>query len=371
MAAIIDFFQNLFKSDFMPHGHCFMWQPEILWTHIISGTIIAISYIGISGILFYMLSKREDSKIGWVICFFATFFLCGFTHGLDVWSIYNGTYRLIGFAKILTAIVSVATIWFLAKLVPTILKIPTINQYELLKIQNERIRLETSKKHLREFAYTASHDMKEPLRTISSFMQLLKSRYGDKLDKDAIEFIDFAMEGSRQMKAQVENLLTFASLSISETTVENVHLEDIITATTNNLKAIIFDKNAEIICKTNPTLQFNHTQAIQLFTNLIGNAIKYCEKTPRIEISAKKKSNFWTIQIKDNGIGIPEEYREHIFENFKRLHPQDKYEGSGVGLAICRKIMDCHQGNIWAEENPEGGSIFVIKLPIKNISNPS
>lgn len=235
-----------------------------------------------------------------------------------------------------------------------------------LHLKNLITKLEVSNHELEQFAYVSSHDLKEPLRMITSFLQLLKRRYEDKLDKDGNEFIDFAVEGAKRMDMLINDLLNYSRIG-NTIEFEPTDCERVIKLVKTNLKTSIKDNNATITHDPLPEIYANDQQMVMLFQNLIGNAIKYrSQKDPEIHIHLKKNEGKLHFKVQDNGIGINEQYFERIFTIFQRLHTRDEYEGTGVGLAIAKKIVEQHQGNIWVESEPGRGSTFNFTIPYQN-----
>lgn len=224
--------------------------------------------------------------------------------------------------------------------------------------------LEESNKELEQFAYIASHDLQEPLRMVSSFLQLLVKRYENQFDETAMEFIGFAVDGANRMKQLIKDLLQFSRVGTRGKPFELKNLNTEIDKVINTLKELIETNNAEIIVGKLPDLYVDDTQIMQLFQNLISNAIKFKgEKDPKITISAKKKRKFYEFTVKDNGIGFEEKYAERIFVIFQRLHTKEEYEGTGIGLAVCKKIVERHGGKMWVKSEPGKGSSFQFTLP--------
>jgi chemotaxis family two-component system sensor kinase Cph1 len=224
--------------------------------------------------------------------------------------------------------------------------------------------LKNSNKELEQFAYVASHDLREPLRMITSFLQLLKRRYVDTLDKDANEFIDYAVDGAQRMDVMIKDLLDYSRIGCKELKFEYLKSEEILKTAIINLNSSIEENNAIITYDHLPLIYANGLQMVQLFQNLIGNAIKYRgEEDPEIHISIKEVNDEYIFSIKDNGIGIDQKHLNRIFTIFHRIHAKDEYEGTGIGLAISEKILQKHRGKIWAESEPRKGTTFHFTLP--------
>ena len=226
--------------------------------------------------------------------------------------------------------------------------------------------LERSNTDLAQFAYVASHDLQEPLRMVTSFVQLLQHRYQGKLDKDADEFISYAVDGASQMQRLINDLLKYSRVGTHGKTLEPTNCNIVITHAISNLSKTIKEADAIINIDHLPTISADYTQLVQLFQNLIGNAIKYHgKKQPEILIRATNKGDNWLFSVRDNGIGIDKDYIEKIFVIFQRLHNKSQYPGTGIGLSICKKIVERHGGRIWVESKPGQGSTFYFTIPNK------
>ncbi len=239
----------------------------------------------------------------------------------------------------------------------------------LIRIQSEEAlhrtaeELARSNKDLEQFAYVASHDLREPLRTVTGFVQILQDRYQDKLDARAGEYINFAVEGARRMQQLIDDLLTYSRVG-SSAAIKLWNTQKSLDRALSFLKGSIAESKAWITVDPMPTLYADGTLLAQVFQNLIGNAIKFrSEAPPEIHIGAKRSKDAWLFWVKDNGIGMDPEYSQKIFVIFKRLHTRDKYPGTGIGLAICKKIVEQHGGEIWVESESGKGSTFYFTLP--------
>jgi PAS domain S-box-containing protein len=224
--------------------------------------------------------------------------------------------------------------------------------------------LARSNEDLEQFAHVASHDLQEPLRTVTSYVQLLAKRYKGKLDADADEFIGFAVDGAVRMWNLVNDLLTYSRAGMRNNEFESTDSEAILAQSINDLKVAIEENGALVTHDPLPTVMADSPQLGQLFRNLIGNAIKFrSNESPRIHVSASRTGNGWTFSVRDNGIGIAPEYAERIFVIFQRLHHRDEYAGTGIGLAVCKKIVERHGGRIWVKSEVGKGAIFYFILP--------
>lgn len=216
---------------------------------------------------------------------------------------------------------------------------------------------------LEQFVYAASHDLQEPLRMISSYLQLLERRYRDKLDSDAQEFIAYAVDGATRMKRMINDLLAYSRVVTRGHSFEPVDCEYLLAQVLSNLEIAIKENEAQITHTPLPTVMGDSTQLMEVFQNLIGNAIKFhADQQPHVHITAERTEDKWLFSVRDNGIGIAPEYIERIFAIFSRLHSQARYPGSGIGLAICKKVVERHGGQIWAESQPEEGTTFFFTI---------
>ena len=229
--------------------------------------------------------------------------------------------------------------------------------------------LKRSNTELEQFAYVTSHDLQEPLRMISSYVQLLSERYKGKLDSDADDFIGYAVDGANRMQTQIQDLLTYSRIGTRGKPFEPTDCEDVLEQVLSNLKMAIEESGAEVTHDTLPTVMVDNSQLVQLFQNLIENAIKFRgDELPRIHVSATRELEeitnyeYWLFSVRDNGIGIKPEFFERIFEIFQRLHGRGEYSGTGIGLAVCKKIVERHGGQIWVESEPGNGAKFFFTI---------
>ncbi|MCC5644141.1 GAF domain-containing protein [Nostoc sp. CHAB 5824] len=253
-----------------------------------------------------------------------------------------------------------------------------LSQAQLLEKESQQSQeLARSNAELEQFAYVASHDLQEPLRMVTSYLQLLERRYKNQLDANADQFINYAVDGARRMQTLINDLLNYSRVSSRGQPFIPVNCSVVLEQAIANLQLAIADSQAVVTHDTLPEVRADATQLTQVFQNLIGNAIKFCQnQQPRIHIGVRKpdansdwslnvipSADEWLFWVRDNGIGLESQYAERIFIIFQRLHGRDKYPGTGIGLAICKKIIERHGGRIWVESKPGQGSTFYFTIP--------
>jgi PAS domain S-box-containing protein len=234
------------------------------------------------------------------------------------------------------------------------------------RVRQRTAELEHSNRELQQFAYVASHDLQEPLRMVTSYLQLLKRRYQGRLDSDADEFIAFAVDGATRMHHLINDLLAYSRVGTRGQPFEPADCQAIFDQVVTNLKIAIEESGATVTCDPLPKVTADGSQLAQLLQNLIGNAIKFRDhRPPQVHVSAERRNGSWQFAVRDNGIGLEPQYAERIFLIFQRLHTRAEYPGTGIGLAICKKIVERHDGRIWVESQPGHGATFYFTLPDK------
>lgn len=255
----------------------------------------------------------------------------------------------------------------LATLYTPIFELQYVNddlQRQAASLRQATLELQRSNAELEQFAYVASHDLQEPLRMVTSYLQLLERRYKEKLDQDAEEFIGFAVDGASRMQTLIQDLLTYSRVGTRGAAFEPTDCNEVLGRVLTNLEVAIEESGAEISCGTLPNIAVDSSQLSQLLQNLIGNAIKFRgDSPPRIQVEAQQRDEDWLFSVRDNGIGIDPRHGERIFQVFQRLHGIGQYQGTGIGLAVCKKIAERHQGQIWVESEEGAGATFYFTIP--------
>jgi signal transduction histidine kinase len=230
--------------------------------------------------------------------------------------------------------------------------------------------LQKSNADLTQFAYVASHDLQEPLRMVGSYMGLLERRYGPRLDENARKYIQFAIEGAQRMQALIHDLLMYSRAGTQPLEKQHVASRKTVEQALANLAIAIRETSANVSYGDLPEVEADEVKLTQVFQNLIGNAMKFHrpEVAPDVTVTAKRSGNSWEFAVRDNGVGFDQKYCDRIFEVFQRLHGVGRYPGNGIGLAICRRIIEHHGGRLWAESTPGAGSTFFFTLPYARIS---
>jgi light-regulated signal transduction histidine kinase (bacteriophytochrome) len=239
-------------------------------------------------------------------------------------------------------------------------KVEAINR----ELRQKTEELARSNAELEQFAYVASHDLQEPLRMVSSYAQLLEQRYNDLLDDRAKKYIFYAVDGAARMQRLITDLLSYSRVESRAQPLARTDSHAVLGEAIRNLSEAIAESHALVINDDLPTVWADHSQLVQLFQNLIGNAIKFHgPESPRVHVSAARNGNKWVFCVRNSGIGIDAQYFERIFVIFQRLHGRGEYPGTGIGLALCKRIVERHGGRIWVESEPGKGSAFFFSLP--------
>jgi signal transduction histidine kinase len=406
---MLEFLTHLFSSQgFEPHGHCYLWLPEILWLHVISDAFIALAYYSIPIALIYLIHKRRDLTYGWMVAMFGAFILlCGTTHVMNLWTVWHGTYRLEGLVKLLTAAVSIATAVALWTLIPTLIALPSPSQLEQANralqaqiverqqgeealrqahdelemrveartrelliangaLEDKAVELEEANADLAQYAYAVSHDLKTPLRGIHHYADFLYEDLEASLSDAHKAYLDGLRRAVWQAEALVNGLLELSRVGnrdlVYQTVNLNTLLQEIITA-------LNMPEDVDIVWEgTWPTVEVEPVLLRQILQNLISNAAKFnCTPRKRVELGwCLVGEHGCELYVRDNGLGIDPRYTERIFQVFQRLHTRQEYEGTGIGLAIVKKAVSRMGGTVHVTSTPGEGSTFWVTLPMRH-----
>ena len=370
----------------MPHGMCYMWKPGLLWLHVSSDALIFFAYTSIPFTLLYILKRRQDLVFSKVMALFVAFvLLCGFTHAIAIWNVWNGAYWFSGAVKSITALVSVATAIALYKLIPALDAIPTVHdlQHQIALRKNKEQELTSqqtllqrysdelvrSNQELDHFAYVASHDLKSPLRGIRQLVNFIK----EDLEDANIELPDNVQQHMKQVDTRINRMNKLLDDLLAYSRADNIE-GDIEKVDCNHLTQELFEL---VNSKPNLKLTLNEplpmvttlkTPLTTVFRNLFDNAIKHHDKEHGvIDVKAEEQDNYYLFTVSDDGPGVAPDYHEKILALFKTLKPRDQVEGSGMGLAMIKKIVGRFGGSITIESDVGKGMSFSFQWPKESI----
>jgi len=377
MDQVLEFFEKLFWAEsWPPRWHCGKWTDFHGWLYICSDIAIWLAYFAIPVFLIKFVTQKRDIPLPSVFWLFGAFILlCGLTHLMDAAMFWWPAYRLNGFMRFLTACVSWLTVFSIVKILPQAFALKSTRELEVeiaarkkveKKLNEYAIELERKNKELEQFAYVASHDLQEPLRTVSNYVELLEEKYSDTADLETKKHISFIKGATSKMQNLIKDLLDISRIGRSALR-SAIDCNEILRTVIVELEVSIKESDAVITSTVLPIVMGNEIELKQLFQNLISNAIKFRKKNvaPRITITAEEKNTEYLFTITDNGIGIPEKYKDKVFIIFQRLHNTDEYPGTGIGLATCNKIVTLHKGKIWVESVLGEGSTFHFTISKK------
>jgi light-regulated signal transduction histidine kinase (bacteriophytochrome) len=263
---------------------------------------------------------------------------------------------------LISAALALLAAWMLGSSLRTERRARALAERMTESLRASQSELARSNAELERFAYVASHDLREPLRTITGFLGLLSRRHGWRLDDEGREFLDLAVAGAKRMDSLIAELLEYSRTGRTETTSEPTDLSGAWSVAVRNLSAAIADAGAEVSCGPLPAVMADRGEMVQVLQNLLGNAIKYGGEEPRIHAEAIRRGDQWEVSISDDGPGIDPRHHDRIFVLLQRLHRGDEIEGTGMGLAICKKIVEGHGGRIWVDSEPGEGATFRFAL---------
>ena len=382
----MDVLKQVFLGDFMPHGMCYMWKPGLLWLHVSSDALIFLAYTSIPFTLLYILKRRQDLVFSKVMALFVAFvLLCGFTHAIAIWNVWNGAYWFSGTVKSITAVVSVATAIALYKLIPALDAIPTIHdlqhQIKLRKNKEKQLNeqqfllqrysdeLSRSNQELDHFAYVASHDLKSPLRGIRQLVSFIK----EDMEEAKIDLPDHIGQHMKQVDTRINRMNKLLDDLLAYSRADNIE-GDIEKVDCNHLTQTLFELvNSKpnlklVLSEPLPTLTTLKTPLTTVFRNLFDNAIKHHDKDQGvIGVKVEEQDNYYLFTVSDDGPGVASDYHETMMTLFKTLKPRDQVEGSGMGLAMIKKIINRFGGSIKIESDVGKGMSFSFQWPKETI----
>lgn len=376
-------------DQFMPHGHCYLWQPALVWTHVISDVLIGLAYMSIS-ISLYMLIKKIRVPFSAVFVAFGIFIgACGMTHFMEAWNLWHANYWTAGALKLLTAAASVTTAGWLYHLAPNIFEYAKMAQraasqrFELaryaddlekanLQLKNEieeRKRMEEAlhlvNRELEAFSYSVSHDLRGPLRGVDGFSQALLEDYSEQIDAEGKKYLQFIKQGAQTMQILIDDLLKLGRINRTELNISRFNISELSTQILNNLRKLE-PSGRSISVQVQPDLYVDGDKGLLalMLENLFSNALKYTSKKnlTQIEFGRLEKDGQNVFFVRDNGAGFSMTSYEKLFAPFQRLHSPKDFQGTGVGLATVRRIILRHHGDIWATAVPEEGATFYFAL---------
>lgn len=378
-----DFFRRLFDSDFMPHGHCYYWQADVVWLNLLSDAAITLAYYSIPICLLYFVRRRRDAPFPKVFVMFGTFILaCGTTHAMEIWTLWHGTYRLAGLIKAFTAAASIGTAVALVRVTPKALALRSPAEWQRANdalqdeiAERERIEgtlretaaeLTRANSELEAFSYSVSHDLRAPLRAMHGFSQALLEDYADRLDDRGRSYAQRIAGAADRMDSLIQDILAYSRLATKEIQLERVDLQFLLDRTLAQMASEIAARGAVVtVAGVLPPVVGQPAMLAQVLENLLTNALKFVAPgvAPRIRIWAERGGARTCLWIEDNGIGIAPEHHDRVFRVFERLHGVESYPGTGIGLAIVRRALERMGGEVSLESELGAGSRFCVRLP--------
>lgn len=368
MDQVFEFFRQLTDtSDWPPRWYCGRWTDFHGWLYIASDVTIWLAYMAIPLILIRFIFIKKGVPLSGVFLLFGAFILfCGLTHLTDTVMFWWPAYRLNALIRLLTGLVSVATVVALIRYFNEAVGLRTSQEFdrELAFRQQAVQELTRSNEELQQFAYVASHDLQSPLKTITNYLSLLEGRYGDQLDENAKKLIGTSTAAAGRMRTLISDLLDFSRVG-TDVEFKPIDLNDLVAEIVDEQQSDIQATNATIDVAPLPTLRAHRTDLKQVFQNLITNGLKYRRTgvPPRLTIRVVDEGNHYRFSVADNGIGVEPDYYDRVFQIFQRLHGRNEYPGTGIGLATCKKVIDIYGGKIWLNSTVGVGTTFYFTVP--------
>ena len=338
---------------FLPHGYCYLWQPGVLGLHLVSDTVITLSYYSIPVGLVWFVRHRRDVPFDWIFWLFAIFIAgCGTTHLMEIWTLWHPDYWLAGAVKAVTALASIGTAVALVPLLPKVVNLPSPDQ------------LAAANKELESFSYSVSHDLRSPLRAIDGFARMLAEDHGAALAPDAQRQLGVIRANAARMGQLIDDLLAFSRLGRKALEAAPVDLAELARTVAEELRREVADRPIEVAIESVPPARGDRSLLRQVLINLLANAFKFTRgRTPaRITFGARRDHGETVYYVRDNGVGFDMAYAAKLFGVFQRLHRAEEFEGTGVGLALVQRIVRRHGGRVWAEARVDEGASFYFTL---------
>lgn len=379
-------------SDFMPHGHCYFWRPDILWTHVLSDAGIAIAYFCIPAILLYYLFKKRPQRIPfwWVLILFAAFiYLCGITHIIGIVTIWTPIYIVEGWLKAATAIVSIITAITLIPLVPKALTLRSAEELETVnKALNEEIEhrdrvqrklhttvnaLKNSNQELEDITSITAHDLQAPLRRMISFTDALRSKLENagNIDEEAARLLKTIEQNGLRMRQNLDDVLNFGTINAQISEQSSVDISEILKQVIEHFGDAQEAGDIDFEIGDMPVVETSAQVIHHTIFNLLDNSIKYRHPDRKLKITIRceqlqdNNQQQWKFIFSDNGIGIASDQSSKVFKLFSRLHDNKQYPGNGVGLATVKKMLDGLGGRIWVDSDQAEGCSFHFIIPAR------
>jgi len=403
MGFVAQVMRQLFSSgNFEPHGYCYLWNPGLVWLHVISDSLIAAAYFAIPVVLVLFIRRRPDLPFSWMFVLFGVFIVaCGSTHLMEVWNLWHGNYWVAGVIKAATAAASVPTAVLLARLMPEAVDLPSFSQWikanaalkaEILERKEAELNLRISEASFREqaeeirklnselsqklvelgivnrelesFSYSVSHDLRTPLRHIDGFARILKEEHAAELSQEGCRYIDRVVQAANHMGHLVDDLLNLARIGRKEMVRQRVRLDELVREAMADLPPEISERQIE--WKIEPLAEADCDPGLVklVLVNLLSNAVKFTkDRQPAvIEVATRDTEKGKAFVVRDNGVGFDPKYADKLFGVFQRLHREEDFAGTGIGLATVQRIVHRHGGEVWAESTPGKGAAFFFTL---------
>ncbi|MFH1815911.1 MAG: ATP-binding protein [Pseudomonadota bacterium] len=367
----------------LPHGYCFSWQKDLLLLHVVANLLIAVAYFTIPATLWTFVRRRTDLSFSPIFVMFGVFIMaCGVTHAMDIWTLWYPDFWLDGWLRLFTAAVSIATAIMLWRLIPIALSLPspeslsranTELKAEIVRRKQYETELRTLNSQMKQqieeleaLSYAISHDVRGPLRHIEGFARALADKHPAPADHPAQRYIERIRTSVHHLSNIVEGLLAFSRASRTEMRRERCDMNTLIAEVVEELAPDMGSRVVELKIGTLPDVQADPKLLYQVFYNLMANAVKYSrDRTPAvIEVDCVDDSgDDLVFRIRDNGAGFDMQYAGKLFGVFQRLHHSSEFEGTGIGLANVKRIVERHGGRVWATGEPSAGASFFVALP--------